>query len=35
MYKNLRTPGFLGTPAGMTTMVAPVKAFFKPSSGGR
>lgn len=29
------TPGFLGTPAGMTTMSAPVRTFFKPSSGGR
>lgn len=25
-------PGFRGTPAGMMTMSAPVKAFFKPSS---
>ena len=29
------TPGFLGTPAGMTTRLAPVKAFLRPSSGGR
>ena len=30
----MRTPGFLGTPAGITTMSAPVKAFFKPTFGG-
>ena len=29
------TPGFLGTPAGMITRSAPVKAFLRPSSGGR
>lgn len=29
------TPGFLGTPAGMTTISAPIKIFFNPSSAGK
>jgi len=29
------TPGLRGTPAGMTTISAPARVFFKPSLGGR
>lgn len=33
--RTRRTPGFLGTPAGITTSSAPSSVFFRPSSGGR
>ena len=35
LRRRIRTPGFLGTPAGITTMSAPVSVFFRPSSAGR